>query len=137
MTPNPQDSAVALEVERAKFEAWALSERWICSINSFGEYTYETVRDGWDAWKARASQSDGTSGGWRPIASAPKDGTWFLAFYNGRVEFFRWQELKLYPQDPVGWRDSFINVYREGTGPTVWQPMPTPPAPNQGENHVG
>lgn len=90
-------------------------------------------RKGLQSSPLRALSAAPQSDGWRPIAEAPKDGSRFLAFYNGRVEFFRWQESKLFPKDPVGWRDSFINVYREGTGPTHWMPLPTPPKMTQGE----
>ena len=41
--------------EREAFEAWGRSQNWFCSSNSFGEYTYETERAGWEAWQARAS----------------------------------------------------------------------------------
>lgn len=67
---------------------------------------------------------------WQPIETAPKDGTSFIAYTAEEgVDFFHWQDLS--PSDaPVGWRDSFINVYREGDprGPTHWMPLPPPPS---------
>ncbi|MFL9904717.1 hypothetical protein PQR71_42430 [Paraburkholderia fungorum] len=66
-------------------------------------------------------------GAWQPIETAPKDGTRFLACLDEHVEFFRWQDFGDGWDAPVGWRDSFITVYKEGTGPMHW--MPVPPAP--------
>jgi len=66
------------------------------------------------------------AGEWRTIETAPKDGRRFLAFYKGNVGFFQWQDFG--DECPVGWRDSFINVYREGTGPTHWMPVPAAPS---------
>lgn len=64
---------------------------------------------------------------WRPIESAPKDGSRFLAWEEGQVRFFHWQEVKGNPV--VGWRDDFIYVFTEGDkrGPSVWMPLPQPP----------
>lgn len=74
------------------------------------------------------------SDGWREIESAPKDGTRFLAWITelGGVDFIHWQD----GPTNVGWRDSFIRVYREGDfgGPTHWMPLPAPPAPTGGRN---
>src|ERR1043165_2680296 len=61
---------------------------------------------------------------WMPIATAPKDGTRFLGVFGGSVGFFHWQDFKDGGKSPVGWRDSFINVYREETGPSLWMPIP-------------
>lgn len=62
--------------------------------------------------------------GWRDIASAPKDGSKFLAWHpDGYADFFHWQS-----HANVGWRDNFIQVYREGAGPTHWMPIPAAPS---------
>lgn len=39
------------------FETWARSQNWICDRNSFGEYIYETARDGWDAYRAATERA--------------------------------------------------------------------------------
>jgi hypothetical protein len=65
---------------------------------------------------------------WQPIETAPKDGSTFLAYTAEEgIDFFHWQGLS--GDVPVGWRDSFINVYREGDarGPSHWMPLPLPP----------
>jgi hypothetical protein len=65
--------------------------------------------------------------GWQPIETAPKDGSRFLAYCDGKVDFFHWQERSDGINSPIGWRDSFITVYREGTGPRHWMPIPSAP----------
>ena len=66
---------------------------------------------------------------WKPIETAPKDGSRFLAWHKGNVHFFRWQDFKDGSDAPVGWRDNFIYVYPEGdaNGPTHWMPLPKEP----------
>lgn len=61
---------------------------------------------------------------WQTIESAPKDGTRFIAWHpEGYVDFFHWQK-----HANVGWRDGFIQCYREGDGPKFWMPLPSPPS---------
>lgn len=61
---------------------------------------------------------------WQPIKTAPKDGSKFIAWHpDGYADFFHWQKHK-----HRGWRDSFIQVYRDGEGPKFWMPLPTPPS---------
>lgn len=71
------------------------------------------------------------SAGWQPIDSAPRDGTWFLAF-NGH-----WRGVAKYTapyhgdegdefQDPV-WVDETSEFIEPE--PTHWQPLPSPPEP--------
>lgn len=72
--------------------------------------------------------------GWRPIETAPKDGTTFLAYQAEEgVDFFHWQDFGADSTAPKGWRDSFIHVYPEGSenGPKHWMPLPVPPAAEQ------
>lgn len=67
---------------------------------------------------------------WRPIESAPKDGSQFLGWHpHGHVDFFRWQN-----HANVGWRDGFITVFPEGSGPKHWMPLPAPPSTEGGED---
>jgi len=63
---------------------------------------------------------------WLPIESAPKDGTCFLAYHDGRVDFWHWQDFKDGSKAPIGWRN-FITVYPDGEGPALWMPKPPPP----------
>ena len=68
-----------------------------------------------DAWRA-AKQ-------WRPIETAPKDGTRILVIdTNQSVHYVRWTLFSNLWQDVHGdvWRDSFIEL-------THWMPLPQPP----------
>jgi hypothetical protein len=62
---------------------------------------------------------------WKPIASAPRDGTEFLACYTGELGiWFRVAEYSGNPQSP--WEDD-EGMHPEGFF-THWQPLPTPPS---------
>lgn len=70
---------------------------------------------------------------WRPISEAPKDGTLILGWDNkimrGRgaacvMGWFRNETTQKHE-----WMN-FWNAYRVD-GPSHWQPLPLPPAPNQ------
>lgn len=65
---------------------------------------------------------------WQPIETAPRDGSRFLGSYQGKVGFWHWQNDPESTGRPIGWRDSFIFVSREGEGPTHWMPIPEVPA---------
>lgn len=179
MTPNPQDSAVALEVERAIREALSegpTSGPWIANDNEgFSSWTVwggmtpsgngkpgpmiaQVIGDSAEADanaqfvaacspdnvcsllaeidRLRASQSDGTSGGWISVDERlPADGDSVVVLYwpyNNRSNH----------QCMTG---AVFNAYSglfltdtdgdELHPPSHW--MPAPPLPNQGENHVG
>lgn len=182
MTPNPQDSAVALEVERAIREALA-AEPTPCEWSAMAKPSAPYSDCGWRAvamcgakwmvgapsrvmladggWnneanaslvaacnpeamrsllaeidRLRASQSDGTSGGWISVDERlPADGESVVVLYwpyNNRSNH----------QCMTG---AVFNAYSglfltdtdgdELHPPSHW--MPAPPLPNQGENHVG
>ena len=84
---------------------------------------------------------------WRPIGTAPKDGTFVLLFRDGWLiaPVAYWSE---YPCNPVigdshedvwmyGWlfRDKYCHIgieegflgWKEDVTPTHWMPLPTPP----------
>lgn len=72
--------------------------------------------------------------GWKPIESAPKDGTWFLAYGLGPLpcQVMQWAE---YDGDGrLTWRD--YNGFEYMEGPTHWMPLPDPPetAASQSQN---
>lgn len=121
MTPNPQDSAVALEVERAAFEAWAGSlDSWLPNIKRSGDhYVSAVTAAAWHAWQKRASQSDGTSGGWQSVPSKPT--TEMIA--AGMKRMF---DEKRYS---APWDDVVDLMYRAM--------LAAAPNQYQGENHVG
>lgn len=57
-------------------------------------------------------------GGWRDIASAPRDGTRILVLHPGMT------------QPLISWVTELDVGYYNGS---VWQPLPAPPAPGDGE----
>ncbi len=66
-------------------------------------------------------------GDWRPIESAPKDGTEFLAYRNGRIaECYRVQrdDCEMYC---FGGTSASVGLFPHSK-PTHW--MPLPPAPD-------
>lgn len=63
---------------------------------------------------------------WQPIATAPKDGTWFVAVQSGSRFPCSWEvEDDGEGTRKEGWYDFFGGSFEE---PTHWWPLPTPPA---------
>jgi hypothetical protein len=62
--------------------------------------------------------------GWRPIESAPRDGTWFVALQDGERYPCEWRREE--PDEGLyheGWFDHFNQSFEE---PIHWQPLPEP-----------
>jgi hypothetical protein len=76
-----------------------------------------------------AACAGGFFGKWLPIESAPKDGQWFTGWnaLHMREERIHWQDFGSDRDAPVGWRDSFITVYREEDNAITHWRHPTPP----------
>ena len=81
--------------------------------------------------RLRATLAAAQAGGveWRPIETAPKDGTWILVWEPDGVntkwspqEVARWRTTGRQSNTP-GWYDSRICSVR----PTLWQPLPAAP----------
>lgn len=75
---------------------------------------------------------------WRPIDSAPKDGTRILVASNGLVDTAYWATVSgnanCWGQDYTGWvnydsEDPFYSVFYDGA--THWMPLPDPPGDNK------
>lgn len=66
--------------------------------------------------------------GWQPIESAPKDGRDVLCYVSG----IGIGQMVLYWTDGY-WREK-ANGMGLKTDPVVWQPLPLPPAANDGED---
>jgi Protein of unknown function (DUF551) len=68
--------------------------------------------------------------GWQPIETAPKDGSWFLAFYESpnarapRVGPMRWDR-----DEPIHTLRAFRSyaIMTESKRATHWMPLPAPP----------
>ena len=77
------------------------------------------------ALEALEDKIDAASDGWRPIESAPKDGTRFLAHNSRGISIVRWAT------GAECWiRAACGSEYR---GATHWRPLPTPPAQEEGK----
>lgn len=77
---------------------------------------------------APAQNSEAVTTGWRPIETAPRDGSWFLVWNGNWVGVAKYRE----PYDDTdpcpSWEDEsghFITPQ-----PTIWQPLPEPPKEN-------
>lgn len=59
--------------------------------------------------------------GWKPIETAPKDGTWIILYHVGL-------KLGVWYWDGGVWNDdSMIWSERDGCGPSHWMPLPPEP----------
>ena len=93
--------------------------------------------------------SEMTTGQWRPIETAPKDGTevlaWredsgaFIARYTCMEAFMTSSELVGYDDDTIFQSDWFYADFVQGDRlegnlmPTHWMPLPEPPKPSEGQ----
>ena len=59
---------------------------------------------------------------WRPIDTAPKDGTRILAYVHGEVDVIRWS---ISPLECETWRGGDGRPLSET--PTHWRPLPAKP----------
>ena len=69
------------------------------------------------------------SNGWRPIETAPKDGTTIILANGERAGIGFWRE---FTQSGYPWRNWFFNMLNsQPYAPTHWQPLPPPPEPQR------
>jgi hypothetical protein len=67
---------------------------------------------------------------WRPIETAPRDGTWILAYpCHERVEKVRWYANKRAKNIPPYWVNNLYapEWYNREIDPSFWMPLPEPP----------
>jgi len=64
----------------------------------------------------------GNPNGWRPVISAPKDGTRVLVLWN----FEKGPVMDVIEQDAMGWFDSTSGEYAQWP-PDFWMPLPKLP----------
>jgi hypothetical protein len=79
------------------------------------------------------SQADDADG-WRPIETAPKDGTRILVWREAVVPGAPYCDVTAWPKNWTGlWPTAYMH-YADGHEPTHWQPLPPlPPQPKEGE----
>lgn len=131
--------APPLHAREAFEDAWsmAMGDGWIERADENGQgdrlsYCEGRTRDAWWGWRARSQVAvpEGMAQ-WLPIETAPKDGTWFLAYrvlrHSTHIQSAHWHTDAVFGRKKVlggeGW------CYSESEGfPTHW--MPLPPAPS-------
>ncbi len=60
---------------------------------------------------------------WRPIRTAPKDGSWILLYHRyARIGDWYWDGTE-WTDDVLTWGED----EKDGLGPTHWMPLPDPP----------
>lgn len=64
---------------------------------------------------------------WKPIETAPRDGTKVLAWRNGALEILRWDHIKVGPLMAGWWFVGDRAVVDRDAQPTHWMPLPAPP----------
>ncbi len=74
---------------------------------------------------------------WRPIAEAPRDGTWVLLWWGDRVVEGHWLDNS-HTQFPwAGWKLRSMVVHNPSYKPTHWRPLPPPPEhDSKGPSHA-
>ncbi len=68
---------------------------------------------------------------WRPIDTAPKDGTEILVAHNGAVSAAFWVDTTTYTDEEVlvnGYWSVHVTTHCDETRLTHWMPLPEPPA---------
>lgn len=107
---------------RAAFEAWAAP---ILGDNPTWRES-GPCELAWQAWQANAAQAEPVA--WRPIESAPTDGTKVFLAWPNRV-CVGWYEARTTDTHRTPWRRDFFNAGNTvlGVEPTHWQPLPAHP----------
>lgn len=86
---------------------------------------YGAIQSVLAGWNRRSQESDG----WRPIETAPKDGTRILLASGSGLVFTGWWDADPDDHDNDGWVDD-AEVWWE---PHHWRPLPAAPIPQSNE----
>ena len=104
--------------ERERFEEWAKSVPHYRLLEPDDEHNCSAKSAAWQAWKAARA--------WRPIETAPKDGTRILLCSNGGAVWMGlWRTDDEPPYGKAGW--TRFNCVDVGWEPDNWMPLPPPP----------
>lgn len=114
----PVEQPVRLDPERAAFEHWS-TENWMYVANR---------SDALEIWLA-ATTAEREHRAWRPIETAPRDGTEVLVcrtYAHNRPEYAvaAWNGEEWRDMGDIGWAGMHGD---EGNQPTHWMPLPPPP----------
>jgi hypothetical protein len=83
----------------------------------------QATKHSW-GFRTPQAQGHGAGAGWRDIATAPDDGTWFVAYQDGEAYPCEWRTEEP-DEGPLreGWWDHFNQSFEE---PTHWSPVLSP-----------
>jgi hypothetical protein len=143
------------QTEREAFEAWFSEGKWPKAVERSGDgYLLAQAQTAWNVWQARSALAQPAAPAepaWRPIETAPKDGTEILLRKEERVTSGAWVEwtktssefhgttgeyLGQSEQDGGACWASWDGGFREDDEPTRWMPLPAasaaaaPPPPS-------
>ena len=110
------------EENRREFEEWAESKNF--SLPKGNRYISPATDIAWESWQAARERK------WKPIETAPRDGTRFLAIEkDNSISVVMAGES--YDGDFIWYNMEMIHVIA-----THWMPLPTPPTnePNKWDN---
>ena len=79
----------------------------------------------WSSMIAAAPPAPAVDHGWRPIESAPRDGTAIWCGAWSKAGYWIQREMKGLPEDALGDRGNMLPGFE--SRPTHWQPLPHPP----------
>lgn len=115
----------------------ALADRFVDAAGSESGHAEEMADIARSALRAavEALAASAQPAGWRPIETAPKDGTHVLVWpptWNGLSSCARWDADEYAKRPRPLWRrndDLGRVLVSRGTAPTHWMPLPAPPTP--------
>jgi hypothetical protein len=97
--------------------------------DSFGQWVVQTLN-------AALSASPRPAEGWRPIRTAPRDGTMFLAAEGEDLYLCQWEIQPPEDIEDTGFQGWYDLINRSFENPDHWMPLPTPPSVNS-DNQAG
>lgn len=115
-------------------------QRW----SKEAEFARSILNDSTDAQKIEALAAENAAlrekladREWRPIETAPKDGTWFLGWRLSKCEEYR---VDVWAWNGFDRENMFVDAADSicvDRQPTHWMPLPKPPALTGGDNAEG
>lgn len=125
----------------AIFIAWLLAAIYVlgCAICEWrlrrdarrASRSYWDMRDALREEDVRLKAEEPMMSNWKPIETAPKDGTEVLLYWplEGLGDLHSKIKIGSWHSDAWGWQDRFCRSYTDA--PTHWQPLPDPPKPRK------
>jgi len=121
-----EQKTMTTETNRREFEEWITSLIRIMDTmrDREGNYYDDFTEIAWEAWQAAREWQ------WRPIETAPKDGTWMIVYLETVGQSICAYYSPLSGKLVDTWCGS---IDKRCYKPTHWQPLPAPPNPPTSE----